>query len=221
MKSKHFSWKNDLFTMKYGYSKKNYYVKNHFSMKNNQCSMKNDVFSRKNNCFSMKKNNYFLTKNYHFQWKRTIFNDNVATNFSFLPYIFRSNFSNSPISPQILNFATYFSIIFFKISIPIFTLNFPITIFFNVATFFSLLFGSESRCGENIGLQLLIHQDLNLWPSITSHPMIEHKNPAAIWSMKYTMDTYLFEHAIGFKKIPWAFFEKMHFEKFKLYIKKI
>ena len=32
--------------------------------------------------------------------------------------------------------------------------------------------------------------------------------------MESTRDTYLFEHAIGFEKIPWAFFEKMHFEKF-------
>ena len=37
----------------------------------------------------------------------------------------------------------------------------------------------------------------------------------AIWSMESTRDTYLFEHAIGFKKIPWAFIERMHFEKFK------
>ena len=29
------------------------------------------------------------------------------------------------------------------------------------------------------------------------------------------LDTYLFEHAIGFKSIPWAFFEKKQFEKFK------
>ena len=33
--------------------------------------------------------------------------------------------------------------------------------------------------------------------------------------MESTRDTYLFEHAIGFEKIPWAFFEKMHFEKLK------
>ena len=140
MKSKHFSWKNDLFTMKYGYSKKNYYVKNHFSMKDNQCSMKNDVFSRKNNCFSMKKNNYFLTKSYHFQWKRTIFNDNVATNFSFLPYIFRSNFSNSPISPQILNFATYFSIIFFQIFNTYFYIKFSNYHIFQCCHFFFITF---------------------------------------------------------------------------------
>ena len=33
--------------------------------------------------------------------------------------------------------------------------------------------------------------------------------------MESTKETCLFEHAIGFKRIPWAFFEKMHFEKFK------
>ena len=38
--------------------------------------------------------------------------------------------------------------------------------------------------------------------------------------MESTRDTYLFEHAIGFKRIPWAFFEKMHFEKFKFLFQK-
>ena len=38
--------------------------------------------------------------------------------------------------------------------------------------------------------------------------------------MESTGDTYLFEHAIGFKKIPWVFFEKVHFEKFKLLYQK-
>ena len=44
------------------------------------------------------------------------------------------------------------------------------------------------------------------------------RNSMAIWSMESTKDTYLFEHASGFKKIPWAFFEKMHFEKFKFFV---
>ena len=46
------------------------------------------------------------------------------------------------------------------------------------------------------------------------------KNPSAIWSMESSRDTYLFEHAIGFKRIPWAFFEKMYFEKFKFLFRK-
>ena len=47
-------------------------------------------------------------------------------------------------------------------------------------------------------------------PHATTLNMVK-KNSAAIWSMESTRDTYLFEHAIGFKRIPWAFFKKMHF----------
>ena len=36
--------------------------------------------------------------------------------------------------------------------------------------------------------------------------------------MESTRD--MFEHAISFRKIPWAFFEKMHFEKFKFLFQK-
>ena len=35
------------------------------------------------------------------------------------------------------------------------------------------------------------------------------------------LETYLLEHSIGFQRIPWAFFEKIHFEKFKLYSENI
>ena len=38
--------------------------------------------------------------------------------------------------------------------------------------------------------------------------------------MESTRDTYLFEHAIGFRKNLWAFFEEMHFEKFKFLFQK-
>ena len=46
------------------------------------------------------------------------------------------------------------------------------------------------------------------------------KNSTAIWSMESNKETCLFEHAIGFKRIPWAIFEKMHFEKFKFLFQK-
>ena len=77
---------------------------------------------------------------------------------------------------------------------------------------------SEYIITQNILLELWVnfdHSPISCLP----HPMLEHwygeKNSLAIWSMESTRDTCLFEHAIRFKRIPWAFFEKTHFEKFK------